>query len=77
MKFLLFLLSVVIVLCAVVQAADKSDCSLPKEVGPCRGSKLNFYYDSDAKTCKEFFYGGCQGNANRFDTQEECQQLCH
>ncbi|KAI9586508.1 protease inhibitor-like isoform X1 [Glossina fuscipes] len=78
MKFLLFLLSVVIVLCAVVQAADKSaDCSLPKEVGPCRGSKLNFYYDSEAKTCKEFFYGGCQGNANRFDTQEECQQLCH
>uniref|UniRef100_A0A1A9WUT6 BPTI/Kunitz inhibitor domain-containing protein n=1 Tax=Glossina brevipalpis TaxID=37001 RepID=A0A1A9WUT6_9MUSC len=78
MKFFLFLLSIFVVLYAAVQAAEKSaDCALTKDVGPCRGSKLNFYYDSDANACKEFFYGGCQGNANRFDTKEECEQLCH
>ncbi|KAL9924454.1 protease inhibitor-like [Glossina fuscipes fuscipes] len=77
MKSLLFLLSAVLVLCAVVQAAEKSaDCSLPKEIGPCRASYLKFYYNSGTKACNEFFYGGCQGNANRFDTKEECENLC-
>uniref|UniRef100_A0A1A9ZNB8 BPTI/Kunitz inhibitor domain-containing protein n=1 Tax=Glossina pallidipes TaxID=7398 RepID=A0A1A9ZNB8_GLOPL len=66
----------VLVLCAVVQAAEKSDCFLPKEIGPCRASYLKFYYDSGTKACKQFFYGGCQGNANRFDTNDECENLC-
>ncbi|KAI9586506.1 hypothetical protein GQX74_002353 [Glossina fuscipes] len=71
-----FVTDAVLVLCAVVQAAEKSDCSLPKEIGPCRASYLKFYYNSGTKACNEFFYGGCQGNANRFDTKEECENLC-
>ncbi|KAL1419903.1 hypothetical protein MTO96_004654 [Rhipicephalus appendiculatus] len=27
-------------------------------------------------TCRNFIYGGCQGNENRFSSREECLQTC-
>ena len=53
------------------------NCALPKDMGPCPGSILRWYYDSTEKGCKQFMYGGCQGNANRFKTEEECRTKCH
>jgi len=35
-----------------------------------------FYFDSQAGSCLQFFYGGCQGNGNNFRTLEECQEAC-
>lgn len=52
------------------------DCSLPKDVGPCRKADLSYYYDSEAKACQTFFYGGCHGNNNRFNSKEQCEQSC-
>lgn len=52
------------------------DCSLPKDVGPCRKADLTYYYDTESKSCQSFFYGGCHGNNNRFDTQEACEKAC-
>ncbi|CAG7721375.1 unnamed protein product, partial [Allacma fusca] len=52
------------------------DCFLPKKIGPCRAMVPAFYFDKMLGTCKYFSYGGCQGNANNFDTQEECEELC-
>ncbi|KFD63405.1 hypothetical protein M514_24426, partial [Trichuris suis] len=34
------------------------------------------YYDWDLKQCLEFTYGGCEGNANNFDSIEECEVFC-
>jgi len=51
-------------------------CSQPISVGPCRGSFIRWYYDSDARRCRMFTYGGCRGNANRFDTAQQCQRTC-
>lgn len=51
-------------------------CAQPKEIGPCRKSELSFYYNTDSKSCEEFFYGGCHGNDNRFSAKEECEKLC-
>lgn len=26
--------------------------------------------------CKDFVYGGCGGNANRFASKEKCEEFC-
>lgn len=51
-------------------------CSLPRVVGPCDGTEQQYYYDQTTDACYLFEYGGCQGNANRFGTQAECEQRC-
>ncbi|XP_060799902.1 kunitz-type protease inhibitor 2 [Neoarius graeffei] len=51
-------------------------CRFEKEVGRCRASFRRFYYDVTDQTCKMFVYGGCGGNRNRFETEEECQNAC-
>ncbi|XP_069673465.1 papilin isoform X4 [Periplaneta americana] len=53
------------------------NCALPKDMGPCPGAILRWYYDVSEKSCKQFMYGGCQGNGNRFKTEEECKHKCH
>ncbi|KAI9565498.1 hypothetical protein GHT06_009290 [Daphnia sinensis] len=51
-------------------------CSMPMRIGPCRMSLEKFYYDAEKNDCLLFFYGGCKGNSNQFDTAEECRQTC-
>ncbi|XP_038652370.1 carboxypeptidase inhibitor SmCI-like [Scyliorhinus canicula] len=51
-------------------------CSLPREVGRCRGSFIRFYYNQNTQACEQFTYGGCGGNANNFETMSECQTKC-
>jgi len=51
-------------------------CQLPPETGKCRAKFELYYYDHNDKKCKKFFYGGCDGNANRFDTKKECKKAC-
>ncbi|MFH4974442.1 hypothetical protein AB6A40_001151 [Gnathostoma spinigerum] len=51
-------------------------CSLPADVGPCRTPTPAYYYDSALGSCVEFTYGGCEGNNNRFESMEECQNAC-
>ncbi|XP_075885064.1 protein AMBP-like [Nelusetta ayraudi] len=51
-------------------------CSAPMDIGPCYALKLRFFYNATAKTCQAFYYGGCAGNSNNFDTEKECLQRC-
>ncbi len=53
-----------------------SPCSLPAESGPCRASIPAFYYDQDSASCRQFTYGGCGGNANKFASVRDCLQMC-
>ena len=52
------------------------DCQLPKDPGPCTDSSQNWFYNSNSGRCEQFTYGGCDGNANRFLTLDECQKRC-
>ncbi|XP_034280079.1 kunitz/BPTI-like toxin [Pantherophis guttatus] len=51
-------------------------CYLPSETGPCKAKMPRFYYNSASNKCQEFTYGGCQGNANNFETRDECHYTC-
>ncbi|XP_062972130.1 collagen alpha-3(VI) chain isoform X1 [Elgaria multicarinata webbii] len=51
-------------------------CALQRGIGPCRNYTLKWYFDPLIKRCARFWYSGCEGNDNRFDTQTECENVC-
>ncbi|RMC18573.1 hypothetical protein DUI87_04465 [Hirundo rustica rustica] len=51
-------------------------CQLRLDQGPCRVYTIRWYYDKQANACAQFWYGGCNGNANRFESEQECRQAC-
>ncbi|XP_056376656.1 collagen alpha-6(VI) chain-like [Hyla sarda] len=59
-----------------LQVPDKDICTLKQEVGNCQDYALKWWYDADKKECSQFWYGGCGGNKNRFETQDQCEVVC-
>jgi hypothetical protein len=51
-------------------------CGLPKERGSCRNYTVKWYFDISYGGCNRFWYGGCEGNGNRFSSQEQCERSC-
>ncbi|CAM5092859.1 unnamed protein product [Eretmochelys imbricata] len=56
--------------------ANYDACAVDHDGGECQDYNLKWHYDKDQKVCTPFWYGGCGGNKNRFETQEECEALC-
>lgn len=54
----------------------KNNCFLPNASGNCRGRQLRYYYDKGVGICKQFYYTGCTGNGNNFNTFDECESIC-
>ncbi|GFU13365.1 papilin [Nephila pilipes] len=57
-------------------ALDRPDCDKAPETGVCRAYIPRYYYDQIAGMCKTFIYGGCGGNRNNFETEDECYNKC-
>uniref|UniRef100_A0A665U227 BPTI/Kunitz inhibitor domain-containing protein n=1 Tax=Echeneis naucrates TaxID=173247 RepID=A0A665U227_ECHNA len=58
------------------RAEDRS-VSLDADSGlQCADYVQAWYYDKHIGACSPFWYGGCAGNANRFNTENECFQTC-
>ena len=51
-------------------------CSLKIDPGNCQNQTTRFYYNVALGQCLEFKYNGCDGNANNFITNLECQNKC-
>uniref|UniRef100_A0A8C4Y187 Protein AMBP n=1 Tax=Gopherus evgoodei TaxID=1825980 RepID=A0A8C4Y187_9SAUR len=51
-------------------------CRLNKDVGPCMGMNVRFFYNSSSMACETFHYGGCLGNGNNFLSEKKCLQTC-
>lgn len=51
-------------------------CSLRPAYGRCSENETRWYYDGRSQRCHEFTFSGCHGNANNFNTEQECSQQC-
>ncbi|MBX3216308.1 MAG: BPTI/Kunitz domain-containing protein [Labilithrix sp.] len=51
-------------------------CTLPKVTGPCEAAFRSYWFNAATGKCEAFSYGGCEGNANRFETPSECVEAC-
>ncbi|CAM5127202.1 unnamed protein product [Natator depressus] len=59
----------------VVEGGDP--CFLGKDSGiKCTSYSLLWYYRVDTGSCNRFWYGGCAGNANRFNSEQDCIRVC-
>ncbi|XP_051999267.1 collagen, type XXVIII, alpha 1b [Xyrauchen texanus] len=51
-------------------------CLQPLDPGPCREYVVKWYYDPKANSCAQFWFGGCLGNKNQFDSNKTCMKTC-
>ncbi|KAM5152433.1 collagen alpha-3(VI) chain [Mantella aurantiaca] len=52
-------------------------CELDLDMGTqCKENEVKWFFDKTNKICTQIWYGGCDGNANRFDTEAECISRC-
>ena len=72
--------------CAILEEAARKasmkfpskepNCNLPAVTGPCKAYFHMWHYDALTGDCTDFVYGGCKGNANRFDSLQYCRDVC-
>jgi hypothetical protein len=53
------------------------ECNAPAETGNCEAAMPRWFHDPSTGVCRPFTYGGCGGNANNYQSLEDCQKACH
>lgn len=51
-------------------------CLLAGVSGSCKSPTWKYFYKPAKGRCERFAYGGCGGNANRFETLKKCNHKC-
>jgi len=51
-------------------------CQQIPDIGPCKASIEQYYFNTQLGSCQIFIWGGCLGNENRFDSRYECEHAC-
>lgn len=72
-KYLKIFENIIVILkqCIFIAACDQ-----PLDEGPCHGSFESWYFDKESDTCRQFYFGGCKGNKNRYATEHACNYHC-
>lgn len=52
------------------------ECSLPRAQGSCQERLPRWFFDASENRCMPFYYSGCEGNNNRFETRDVCETVC-
>ena len=52
------------------------ECQHKKDGGIGSDYVILWYYDMTSRSCRRFWYGGQGGNGNRFESQQECDDMC-
>ena len=51
-------------------------CREPKDAGTGDKFSVQWFFDIKEGRCSRFWYGGSEGNRNRFPDQESCEDVC-
>lgn len=76
--FCIFVIFIVVSINLTPVLLDVAVCRLPAERGNCRKYTVRWFYNSteSRQRCERFWYGGCNGNENNFETEDLCVQKC-
>ncbi|XP_046403956.1 carboxypeptidase inhibitor SmCI-like [Ischnura elegans] len=63
--------------CPPVTPITQAACKQPPAArGHCRALLPRWSYDQHLRTCREFQFGGCDGNKNNFPSLQACMRIC-
>uniref|UniRef100_A0AC35FTJ1 BPTI/Kunitz inhibitor domain-containing protein n=1 Tax=Panagrolaimus sp. PS1159 TaxID=55785 RepID=A0AC35FTJ1_9BILA len=57
-------------------SSSGSPCSLPQQIGTGPYRIPRWYFNPARMRCELFYWSGCCGNGNNFNTFQSCQQIC-
>ncbi|XP_049527144.1 boophilin-H2 isoform X1 [Dermacentor silvarum] len=52
------------------------ECRQAPNSGFCRAMQPMWWFNVKSGRCEQFFYGGCGGNENKYETKEQCEENC-
>ncbi|XP_046811509.1 kunitz-type serine protease inhibitor PILP-3-like [Lucilia cuprina] len=56
-----------------------ASCNQPPNWGHRGGGcmpRVLWWYDRNLRSCRQMWYRGCGGNANRWCSRSQCEQIC-
>ncbi|XP_054572317.1 kunitz-type protease inhibitor 1 isoform X3 [Eptesicus fuscus] len=56
--------------------SDKGHCVDLPDTGLCKKNIPRWYYNPFSERCARFTYGGCYGNKNNFEEEQQCLESC-